>query len=321
MIKNALVTGCNGYLGSHLCKVLKKSGWIVVGIDYSIKNPHKYVDYFFECDVRNNEQVNKILRLLPISCVFHLAGRIEVGLSQKEPEEFYDINVGGTCTLVNAMVKNNVKNIVYSSSAAVYRQSGLPISEVDPIEINSVYGHTKYLSEEIIKKSRLNSVIFRYFNLAGADSEGELGETHEPETHLIPLMIRNNHHFIINGDDYFTPDGTCVRDYVHVMDVAEIHEKAALHLIDKNESLILNLGSGVGYSNLKMIEVLEKEVDVKVKYTFGPRRDGDAESLVADIDKARDVLNFEPKRDIVEIIRSAYNWEKNNEKIFGNRSQ
>ena len=161
--------------------------------------------------------------------------------------------------------------------------------------------------------SGLNYVIFRYFNLTGADPDGEFGEAHEPETHLIPRLIQNLNNFQLNGTDYNTPDGTCIRDYVHVTDVAEAHVNAAKYLLEGKESITMNLGTGRGHSILEMIQTLESVTGKKVNYTVNPRRSGDADSLVADINIAKKVLNYSPKYDIIDIIKTAYEWHNGNE--------
>jgi UDP-glucose 4-epimerase len=168
-----------------------------------------------------------------------------------------------------------------------------------------VYSNTKLCCERAIEDSGLNFVIFRYFNLAGADDD--LGENHEPETHLIPLILGNLNNVTINGDDYSTPDGTCVRDYVHVLDVVDAHIEA-LNLEEKN--ILVNLGSGVGYSNLEVVQTIEKITGEKVNYKIGPRREGDPDFLVANINLAKKLLNYEPKHDIESIIKTAYAWQK-----------
>ena len=258
--RTALVTGCAGYLGSHLAKSLKQSGWKVVGLDYKKHTLNPYVDVMHYADIRNIGELNDLFSRIQFDTVFHLAARIEAGISFEQPTEFYSVNTGGTCNIA----------------------------------------------------SGLNYVIFRYFNLSGADVDAEFGEEHDPETHLIPRLIENLNNFKINGSNYNTPDGTCIRDYVHVADIADAHNSAANYL-KSNKSIILNLGTGKGHSILEIITELEKITGNKINYTFGERRPGDADSLVADINLATEVLQYRPKHDIISILKTAYDWHNRND--------
>lgn len=304
----ALVTGGSGYLGSHLCKLLKKNGWTVAVYDNRLPK-HDYLDLFVGGDIRDSNTLTSALSHVQFDVVFHFAGRIEVGESVENPTEFYDVNTGGTCVLLNAMHKNGVKNIIYSSTAAVYRTSDYPLCEWDVLTIeNSPYGGSKLSAENAIRQSGMNHVIFRYFNLAGADPEGDIGESHDPETHLIPKIIQNLNKVEVYGKDYRTTDGTCVRDYVHVCDVAEAHLAAAKYLFEGNKSEILNLGTGKGYSVDKIIELVEKISGKPITVRYLPRRHGDPAKLVANVELAKEVLNYRPKHDIMSILQTAYNW-------------
>ena len=249
--------------------------------------------------------VRTVFRINNIDAVFHLAGRIEVGLSFEDPTKFWEVNVGGTLIVLDAMKRYGCRTIFFSSTAGVYFCGSIPVDEDECTTDNSVYSNTKLCCERAIEDSGLNYVIFRYFNLAGADDE--LGENHDPETHLIPLILGNLNNVTINGDDYSTSDGTCVRDYVHVLDVVDAHIEA-LKLKEKN--ILVNLGSGVGYSNLEVVQTIEKVTGEKVNYKIGPRREGDPDFLVANIDLAKKLLNYEPKHDIESIIKTAYAWQK-----------
>jgi UDP-glucose 4-epimerase len=283
---------------------LKKEGWNV--ILYDIKPPsHTYFDNLIIDDILNREMVRTVFRINKIDVVFHLAGRIEVGLSFEDPTKFWEVNVGGTLIVLDAMKNHGCDTIFFSSTAGVYFCGRIPVDEDECTIDNSVYSNTKLCCERAIEDSGLNFVIFRYFNLAGADDD--LGENHEPETHLIPLILGNLNNVTINGDDYSTPDGTCVRDYVHVLDVVDAHIEA-LNLEEKN--ILVNLGSGVGYSNLEVVQTIEKITGEKVNYKIGPRREGDPDFLVANINLAKKLLNYEPKHDIESIIKTAYAWQK-----------
>jgi len=304
----ALVTGGSGYLGSHVCKRLKQEGWTVVV--YDIKEPkHKYADLYCQGDIRDRNTLNDLLKKIKIDVVFHFAGRIEVGESVKIPTEFYDVNTGGTCNLLNVMVKHDVKNIIYSSTAAVYRTVDYELDEYDEVQYKTnAYAGSKLSAEYAIQQSGLNHIIFRYFNLAGADSDGEMGEDHDPETHLIPRIIQNLNNVEVYGHDYPTTDGTCVRDYVHVCDVAEAHLNAAKYLIEGNVSIILNLGTGKGYSVNKIITLIEKVAGRKIDIKYLSRRPGDPSKLVANVNLAKKILKYRPKHDIMSILQTAYDW-------------
>ena len=307
-MNNALVTGGSGYLGSHVCKELKKAEWNVTILD--VKNPkHEYFDNFFQKDVRNENVLNDLFSENHFDVVFHFAGRIEVGDSLLDPTEFYHVNTGGTCTLLNAMVKHGANNIIYSSTAGIYEAQENLLRESDAKNWqNNPYAGSKLAAEHAIFHSKLNHVVFRYFNLAGADPENDIGECHEPETHLIPKIYQNLNNFTIFGNDYKTLDGTCVRDYVHVSDVAAAHITAAEHLLAGKHSLTLNLGTGRGYSVQEIINLIEKVTKQKVKYSYWPRREGDPPMLIADINLAKQLLNYRPKHDIISILQTAYNW-------------
>lgn len=310
--KRALVTGGSGYLGSILSKKLKQRGWNVSIVD--LKTPkHNYYDSFHNNDISNYEDVKCSFIGKQYDVIFHLAGRIEVGESMKHPTVFWKNNVGGTVNILQLMKENGVPNIVFSSTAAVYWACSGKLTEDECQTNNSVYGNTKRACEMAIEDSGLNHTIFRYFNLAGADDD--LGENHEPETHLIPNIFKNLNNFTIYGDRYKTEDGTCVRDYVHVSDVADAHIDAAELMVRKDKSLgAYNLGTGKGHSILEIINLIEKHIGVKVNYHFGKDRPGDPDFLVADITLAEKHLNYKPKHDILSILQTAYEWFKKNDR-------
>ena len=308
--KTAFVTGAAGYLGSHLCKALKNDGWNVVGFGHRRYTKNPYIDVMHYGDIRDQEALYYIFDRVKIDTVFHLAGRIEAGISFAEPTEFYSVNAGGTTILLNVMKKYDIENIVFSSTAAVYKTKSTPIKEDDEKADNSPYGYSKLFAEKAIEVSGLNYVIFRYFNLTGADPAGEFGEAHEPETHLIPRLILNSENFEINGNDHDTVDGTCVRDYVHVSDVSDIHSKAGNYLLSGNKSITLNIGTGKGHSILEVVSELEKIIDKNIPIKFLPRRTGDASSLIADVTLAQKTLNYQPKHDIISMLKTSYRWYK-----------
>ena len=315
-MRTALVTGGAGYLGSHLAKALKRAGYYTFCFDLMLPENKKYWDNHTVGDMRNLEDLYETFEYFQrvkeskFDVVFHLAGLIEVGESVHKPEKYWQVNVGGTCNLLNVMREFDVRNIVYSSTAGLYRSSGTDLSEKDQVAENNPYANSKYAAECAIRNSTLNYIIFRFFNLAGADPDLEMGECHEPETHLIPLMFENLNNFVINGDGYNTIDGTCVRDYVHVSDVADAHILADNYLQTRlsNQPRLFNLGTGKGHTVLQVIDTAEKELDIKVNYSFGPRREGDPPRLVAIPDLAKRYLNFKPKHNLKSILRTAYNW-------------
>jgi UDP-glucose 4-epimerase len=310
MEKTALVTGGYGYLGSHLCKYLHRKGYRV--IVYDIRN-QKTHDFFSESynhsDIRDRVRLESVFQKHHIDVVFHLAGRIEVGESMKYPTEFWDVNVAGTANLLNIMSAYRTRNIIFSSTAAVYKPTSVSIEEAFEQANNSVYGNTKIACENMIRDSGFNYGIFRYFNLAGCDYEVDIGENHEPETHLIPNIFKNINNFVINGNSYSTHDGTCVRDYVHVSDIANAHIIGAEHVMNEN-SFVVNLGTGEGHSILDIIKIIEEITPERVNYSFGPKRDGDPDHLVANINRAKELFGYQPKYDIRSIVETAYKWHK-----------
>lgn len=310
-----LVTGGSGYLGSHVCKMLKRENWNITILD--IKKPkHNYFNHFEQIDVCDYEKVNHLFwKKGKFDIVFHFAGKIEVGESVNKPNYYYHTNTGGTCTILLVMEKYGCENIIYSSTAGLYQSKDQPLLENDELNpMNNPYAGSKYASELAIKQSGMNHIIFRYFNLAGADEDGDIGENHEPETHLIPKILQNLNNFEIYGSDYETKDGTCVRDYVHVSDVARVHIDAANYLLSEKRSHVLNLGTGTGYSVLEVIDAIEKHTNQKVFKQYHQRRAGDPPKLVSNIDLAKKILNYDPKHDISSIVKTAYNWERNGRK-------
>lgn len=312
-MRTALVTGGAGYLGSHLAKALKKAGYKTICFD--IKSPRNML-YWDDAIIGNirDKFLNWPFKKHNIDVVFHLAGRIEVGESVEHPELFWDVNVGGTTNLLRMMRKYNVRNIVYSSTAGLYRSAGTDLSEKDDVAENNPYANSKYAAECAIRNSTLNHIIFRFFNLAGADPDGEMGETHNPETHLIPVMFENLNNFVINGSDYRTPDGTCIRDYVHVSDVADAHVAADEYMQTRraNQPTLFNLGTGKGHSVLEVIQTATEELGISIVGNIGKKREGDPPRLVAIIDLAKKHLKFKPKHDLKSILRTAYAWHGKN---------
>lgn len=313
-MKTALITGVSGYLGSHVAKKLKTSGWKVIGLDIK-HTDNRYIDKFYPCSVLDQIDLDIIFETNDIDIVFHFAGLIDVLESTQRPIEYHKVNVGGTINLLDVMTYHGVNDIVYSSTAGLYESKSENLVECSKLEpLNNPYAGSKYSAEVAIRQSGLNHVIFRYFNLAGADPDGEFGENHEPETHLIPRIFQNLNKFKIYGTDYETRDGTCVRDFVHVSDVADAHLMAAEYLAAKNESITLNLGTGKGHSVKEIVKLASKVMNDEIHPTVWPRRQGDPAYLVADINLAESVLNYRPKYDIIQILETAYKWHTNQSK-------
>jgi UDP-glucose 4-epimerase len=312
-MRTALVTGGAGYLGSHLAKALKKAGYKTICFDIKAPRNMIYWDRAILGDIRESI-LERPFKSETIDVVFHLAGRIEVGESVEHPELFWDVNVGGTTNLLRLMREHNVRNIVYSSTAGLYRSAGTDLSEKDDIAENNPYANSKYAAECAIRNSTMNHIIFRFFNLAGADPDGEMGERHNPETHLIPVMFENLNNFVINGSDYRTPDGTCIRDYVHVSDVADAHVAADEYMQTRraNQPTLFNLGTGKGHSVLEVIQTATEELGISIVGNIGQKREGDPPRLVAIIDLAKKHLKFKPKHDLKSILRTAYAWHGKN---------
>ena len=308
-MKKVLVTGGAGYLGKHLAKTLYNAGHEVYCID-RVRANCKYYQEEVEVDFRKYPKSLYRVFIKNIDTVFHLAGRIEVGLSWDEPISFWQDNMMSTMFLIDMMKKYDVPNLVYSSSAGVYEPKDGLISESDPRGYNNPYANSKIAAENAIRDSGINHVVFRFFNLAGADPDGEMGEDHQPETHMIPLLFQNKDDFTINGNNYQTKDGTCIRDYVHVSDVADAHLLAMNHLNTwkQGQTATINLGSGVGYSNLEIVNLAKEVLGLDIKYKFGHRRHGDPSMLVANIDHAKSLLGYKPKYDISDILKTAYSW-------------
>jgi UDP-glucose-4-epimerase GalE len=309
-MKKALVTGGAGYIGHHLQKELKKNGYYVIVMDR--KHPSqlmatKYCDEYIRTDIRNYDHILDEIEYgkmfdddkFSFDIVFHLAGSIEVGESEEMPTYYYENNVSGTINILRLMKDYGCKNIVFSSSCAAE-------------EPQSVYGQTKRMCEIILgdaKKEGVNSAILRYFNVAGADPDGEFGENHDPETHLIPRILTRND-FTVYGNDFPTPDGTCIRDYIHVSDLAEAHVKAAQFLNENKTSSIFNLGSGTGYSVLDVITMVEEVTGINFEIFYSDRRPGDPAKLVnTNTNYTEKVLGFKPKYGLKDIITTAYQWE------------
>ena len=317
--RKILVTGGAGYIGSHTVRLLLDQGNDVVVVDNLSKGyRHNVPDGRLRVlDLADTAALTALMREHGTEAVIHFAAFIAVGESMREPGRYFTNNVGGSLSLLNAMVDAGVKHIVFSSTAAVYgNPKSSPILETFPIQPVNPYGESKVMVEKILRWfdeiHHLTSVCLRYFNASGADPEGRLGEEHEPETHLIPLLFRavqTGKPVTIFGTDYDTPDGTCIRDYIHVNDLAQAHILAVEHLAKGGPSEQFNVGTGTGHTVMEMVRAVEHVTGKKVPYTVGPRREGDPPSLVAASDKLRSKLGWSPQyADVNTIVQHAWNF-------------
>jgi len=317
-----LVTGGAGYIGSHTCKALARAGHLPVCLDNFQAGHRSFVRWgpLVEGDVRDASALMAALRAHQIDAVIHFAGRIAVGESVAFPLDHYEVNVGGTIALLQAMRACGVDALVYSSSAAVY---GIPeegrIGESAVLAPISPYGRTKATAEAIVADAaaahKLRAVALRYFNAAGADSDAEVGEWHEPETHLVPLAIRaamTGEHFTLNGTDYPTPDGTCIRDFVHVEDLAQAHVASVEALVaGRPLAAAMNVGAGIGHSVRTVLAMVEQVTERPVRVIEGARRPGDPPELVAHAGLIEACLGWSARKsDLRTIVASAWRWHR-----------
>ncbi len=317
--KTVLVVGGAGYIGSHTCLTLAERGYTPVVFD-NLSNGHaEFVRWgpLEQGDIRDRARLDAVIAKHKPSAVLHFAAMIEVGESVKDPVTFYDNNVIGALTLLSAVMSAGIDAFVFSSTCATYglpRQ--VPMDETHDQNPINPYGRTKWIVEQALEDygtyKGLRSVILRYFNAAGADLEGRVGEWHTPETHAIPLAIDaalgRRAGFKVFGTDYDTRDGTCVRDYIHVLDLADAHVRAVDYLLSGGESVKLNLGTGTGTTVNELLSVIAEVSGKPFPVEQAERRDGDSTSLVANNDKALSVLGWQPRYDLHEIIRSAWQW-------------
>ena len=325
-----LVCGGAGYIGSHAVHQLIEKGEEVVIVD-NLQTGHRGAIHarakFYEGDIRDCAVLDAIFTENEIEAVIHFAANSLVGESMEKPLLYFYNNVYGMQVLLEAMVRHGVDKIVFSSTAAVYGEpKRVPILEDDATEPTNTYGETKLTMEKMMKwVSRADGVRYvslRYFNAAGALSDGSIGEDHKTETHLIPLILQvpngKRAHITIYGDDYKTPDGTCLRDYIHVVDLADAHVLALEYLRKGGESDIFNLGNGQGFSVKEMIAAAEKATGKKIAAEIGARRAGDPAQLIASSDKARRVLGWQPRFiDVEEIIATAWKWHEKHPAGYG----
>jgi len=325
-----LVTGGAGYIGSHVVKELLRQGHKPIIFD-NLQTGHRKTTkdaLFIEGDLSDQKKLKETFQAYQIDTVIHFAADSLVGESVQNPLKYFNNNVKNSLNLIEIMEEFKVKKIVFSSSAAVYGEpKEIPITEEHPCAPTNPYGETKWIFEKVLQayhdSKKLNFISLRYFNAAGADPEGGLGEDHSQETHLIPLVIRaalDGTSVPVYGTDYNTPDGTCIRDYIHVTDLANAHILALRKLEKEKMSGIYNLGNGNGYSVREVIETVKKVTGRKVAAVNSPRRPGDPARLVASSDKIKKELGWIPKYpDLETIVETAWKWHKNHPKGYNDK--
>lgn len=316
-----LIVGGAGYIGSHMNKMLARQGVETLVLDNLSCGHRDAVRWgkFIEGDLADTALLEKIFTENAVEAVFHFSAFINVGESVTAPAKYYQNNVVNTLHLLDAMVRHNVQHFVFSSTCATYGEpEGIPIvEEMRQWPINP-YGWTKLMVERILADYQraygLTSCVLRYFNAAGADPEAEIGERHEPETHLIPLVLDaasgRRASISIYGADYPTPDGTCVRDYIHVNDLAKAHILALAYMQKAHTSVDFNLGNGVGYSVKEVIEMARQVTGREIHVVYGERRPGDPPTLVGSAEKARRLLGWQPEYDLRGIVETAWRWHE-----------
>lgn len=317
-----LVTGGAGYIGSHCCKALSKAGYQPVVLDNLVYGHEDAVRWgpFENGDLADRGFVDSVMAWHMPAAVIHFAAYAYVGESVSDPGKYYANNTCAALGLIESCVAHRVKAFVFSSTCATYGiPDSVPICETAPQNPINPYGRSKLMVEQILEDfdhaHGLRSIALRYFNAAGADPEGELGESHDPETHLIPLALDavagRRPELVVYGDDYPTPDGTCIRDYIHVTDLAEAHVRALECLLRGDASDRINLGTGKGSSIREVLDAITRVTGQEVPHTIGARREGDPPSLVADAARARQVLGWQPQMsDLDTIIATAWGWHQ-----------
>jgi len=322
-----IVTGGAGYIGSHTCKSLAQAGFLPVTLDNMVYGHEWAVKWgpLVKADLADSTAVERVFAAYKPLAVLHFAAFAYVGESVTAPGKYYRNNVAGTLNLLDAMLQHGCSNIVFSSTCATYGvPAAVPISEDQSQRPINPYGWSKYMVERILsdyeRAHGLRYCALRYFNAAGADPDGEIGEAHSPETHLIPLLIEaalgRRPRVEIFGTDYPTADGTAVRDYIHVTDLAAAHERALAHLLAGKGSALLNVGTGQGHSVREVVKAVQAVTGREVPVTHSPRRPGDPPELVADPRRAMEVLGWQPQRvDLESIVATAVRWHQSHNKV------
>jgi UDP-glucose 4-epimerase len=316
-----LVTGGAGYIGSNTAHLLARRGHSVLVVDDLSRGfEHNVAGLpFHRLNLADTRALTALLSAEQVDAVIHFAAYISVGESTQKPELYFSNNVGGTMSLLSAMIETGVARLVFSSTAAVYGMpEQTPIREDSPFAAVNPYGESKVIVEKMLgwmdRYRGLRSIVLRYFNACGADPDSGLGEEHDPETHLIPLLLRaiaTGQPVTIYGDDYDTPDGTCIRDYIHVADLAAAHLAAFEKLLAGGTSDTFNVGTGTGLSVMEIVRAVEQVTGIKVPRKTGARREGDPPVLVANSNKLKQTLGWKPKfTEVAEIVESAWHFEK-----------
>ncbi|BDV03100.1 UDP-glucose 4-epimerase GalE [Candidatus Hepatoplasma crinochetorum] len=318
--RTILITGGLGYIGKNITNLLLKNNYKIIVIDNLINSYEQKIrnkNYkFIKCDILNKNKLNNVFKKEKIDLIIHTAGLIKVQESEEKPIEYFNVNISGTINILEMMQRYNIDKIIFSSSAAVYGNPiKIPIEEKDPKNPINTYGLTKLIGEKLILKAKsigIKSIIFRYFNIAGGDQKENLNYSPKNNiSHYIPKIanaIKNNEIIKIFGNDYQTKDKTCVRDYININDLANIHLLAIDYLFKKNKSEILNVGSGKGYSNLEIIKIIENLVNKKINYKISnKRRKGDPDILIANINKIEKKLNWKNQKNIIDTIKEELN--------------
>ncbi len=320
-IQNILVTGGAGYIGSHIVEDLVKKNINVFVLDNLSTGFKRLVNKkatFIKCDITNNTKVNEIIIKNNIDSIIHLAAHLNVSEAEKYKKKYNKNNIKGTLKLIEACKNSNVKNIIFSSSCSIYGSINGSVNEKKKPNPQGYYAYTKYKGEEIVKKYakkyHYRYAILRYFNVAGASNSNKIGEIQRSYGHLIKNLaiqsLKKRPKIFIYGDDYNTKDGTCVRDYVHVSDLADIHIKSLKLINEKSKSVVFNCGYGKGYSVLDIVNIFKK-MNKKIIIKFSKRRPGDISQVYADIKKLNKILKWKPKHDdLKKILKSAFKWEK-----------
>ncbi len=322
-MREVLVTGGAGYIGSHAVRELDRAGYRPITVD-NLSEGHREAVTAGELevgDLADEGFLTSVFEKYDFTAVMHFASRCYVGESVENPRRYYEENVGNALTLLRVMLRKRVTRFILSSTCATYGQPlQVPISEGHPQDPVNPYGESKFFIERILRQYDraygLRFVSLRYFNAAGASLDAQIGEAHDPETHLIPLILRvaggSERNLNVYGDDYPTEDGTCIRDYIHVVDLAAAHVSALKWLEPAGKSDFFNLGTGSGYSVLQMIKMAEEVTGKSVLFDVGPKRDGDPPELIADPSKALDVLGWKARHsDLRTILETSWRWETN----------
>jgi len=333
-----LITGAAGYIGSHTAMYFIEKGFDIAVFDNFSTGHREIVDIlnkkaeacgqkfkFIQGDLKNKNEISQVFQNLKIDAVIHFAAFSQVAQSMKEPAKYYENNVVGTLNLLNSMVENNVLKIVFSSTAATYGEPEYtPIDENHPQNPINPYGKTKLMIEKIMDDYDLayglKSIRLRYFNVIGANYKENIGEWHDEETHLVPNILKSitdaNKTFKIFGQDYPTQDGTCIRDYVDVEDLAKAHHLAYIYLKKNNKTDVFNLGTQNGSSVKEIFDISKNVLNKDIPVQIAPKREGDPAILLADSKKAKEILNWMPDKTTFESIKNAYEWEKIYQKLY-----